>query len=136
MSALAWAIPIPGIGAAVDSAILINELDLYKSQSGLDCTSMDKNAQPLKTEVREQKKKLCLESVNLATTAKELIQIMSCLGSSWKCTSNRYSITWQLIVSWGVLWGKCCKFEITAKTCSDDACKINEELMKNIESMK
>ncbi|XP_045179196.2 interferon-inducible GTPase 5-like isoform X1 [Mercenaria mercenaria] len=134
LSAVGGAIPIPGVGAAVDLAILAEEVNFYKSQLGLDAETIAEHARYLNTEARQLQKKLGLQSFGLATTAKGLAQSVSSLAASETVESTLPLAIPVIgsIISAGISYGvSVASLRYFLGILSEDARKINEELLKN-----
>lgn len=134
LSAIGGAVPIPGLGAAFDIAILLEEVSFYKNQLGLDRKTMEENARLLNTETRALEQKLGLQSAAIATTAKSLIQTISSVGIS-ETAESVLPIAIPVIgslISAGISYGvTTASLKYFLKLCAGDARKINEELMNN-----
>ncbi|XP_045167764.2 interferon-inducible GTPase 1-like [Mercenaria mercenaria] len=81
-SAIAGAVPVPGVGSAVDIAILLEEAVFYRRQLRLDDASLQIDANSLKTPLDELKTKLQLKSTVIQFTAKGLLAFFAGLGIS------------------------------------------------------
>ncbi|XP_053389788.1 interferon-inducible GTPase 5-like [Mercenaria mercenaria] len=72
-SAVAGAVPIPGLGTSVDVALLVKETWFYKEQFGLTDEAIQKSAQMLGMREEELKQKLDLKTFLINCTTKGII---------------------------------------------------------------
>lgn len=133
LSALTGTIPIPGVSAVADSGLLLNELNLYKSQLGLDNSHLERNARLMNTGVTELVEKLGLKSVAIATTAKCLVAAIACSAAS-EPVEKILPVAFPLVgvfLSAGLSYGVTVRsLKNLLKCCSDDARRLNEELFR------
>jgi predicted GTPase len=74
-SAVAGAIPVPGVGVAADVALLVKETEFYKEQFGLTEEAIKKSAKMLGMHEEELKNKLDMKAFLINCTRKGLIAL-------------------------------------------------------------
>jgi predicted GTPase len=74
-SAVAGAIPVPGVGATVDVALMVKESQFYRDQFGLTDDAIKKSADMLGMQQEELKKKLDMKTFLINCTQKGLIAL-------------------------------------------------------------
>ncbi|XP_060584624.1 T-cell-specific guanine nucleotide triphosphate-binding protein 2-like [Ruditapes philippinarum] len=76
-SAVAGAVPIPGVGTAVDLAIMLEEIMFYRDQFGLTDNAIKRNAEMLGVREEELKKELNMKELLLDCTKKGLLALFN-----------------------------------------------------------
>lgn len=133
LSAICGALPILDY-AVIDCNIVMNEVMFYKKQLGLDPETMKENVRLLNTEAKELEEKLGLQSVTLATTEKDLLDVVISTAA-FKDIRRTFPIDIPVIsslISPGAsYWLVNKSLKHLLNICADDARKMNKELMQN-----
>lgn len=126
-------IPIPDLNVFIDCRLLMNEVMMYKKQLGLDPETMKENLRLLNTEAKELEEKLGLQSLTLATTEKDLFDVVSSTNVSQNITRTLPIVLPVIgsVISVGVSYGlSVASLKHLLNICADDARKMNNELMQ------
>ncbi|XP_045196694.2 interferon-inducible GTPase 5-like isoform X2 [Mercenaria mercenaria] len=132
-SAAGAAVPVPGIGVAVDIGILFGAATDFKKQFGLDDQTMENNALALDTTVELLKKKLELKSFIISASVKSVTGLCASVAIS-KGTENVVKFAVPIlgsVIAAGLSYAVCvgCLTSLL-RAISEDAHTLNEQMME------
>lgn len=130
-SAATAAIPIPGLGAAVDAAMLARQVNEYRNQFGLDEISLRKFAKILNTSIEELKTKLAFKSAAFWGVNGILLIVKSMAGKqAGKVPFFLFPLIGS-VISAGISYNLCSDtLNEMLDEIANDALKVNKELRR------
>lgn len=131
-SAAGAVLPIPGVGLAVDTAILLGEANEYRKQFGLDDKTLEENARALEITVDNLKKRFDLKSLIISASVKSITGLCASLAVS-TATENAVKFAIPIIgsvIAAGLSYGVsvACLTSLL-QSFSDDAIKLNKAML-------
>lgn len=131
-SAAGAAVPIPGVGLAVDVAILLGEAHEYRKQFGLDDKTLEENARALESTVDRLKKDLDLRSLIISASVKSITGLCTSVAVS-TATENAIKFAVPIIgsvIAAGISYGVsvACLTSLL-QSFSVDAIKVNKAML-------